>query len=92
MKVDLKQLKKLSDLKKLESAPPSVMREAIEDEMISAIVQVTADDYVPPQVQIRARIDPTLFTASLRRTALSQLEADPKVRSVSVSRPQKLIE
>lgn len=92
MKIDLKRLKKMSDLRKLESVPPSVLGEAAEDEMISAIVQVTAPDYVPPQVQVRARIDPTLFTALLPRIALSQLEADPQVRSVSLSRPQKMIE
>jgi hypothetical protein len=92
MKVDLKQLKKLSDLRKLESVPPSVLGEEAEDPMVTAIVQVSVPDYVPPEIRVRARIDPVLFTAVFPRRALDGLESDPKVRSVSLSRPQKLID
>jgi hypothetical protein len=92
MKLDPKQLKKLSELKKLESVPPSTLKAAGRDEMVTVIVHVKEPNYVPPQVQVRARIDPMLFTATLPIALLSELEADPKVQSMALSRPQKLID
>jgi hypothetical protein len=92
MKVDLKQLKRMSDLGKLESAPASVLGEEGGDPMLTAIMQVTVPHYVPPEVQVRARIDPLLFTAEFPRESLSELEGDPRVKSISLARPQQLID
>ena len=92
MQIDLKQLKKLSELDKLESAPPSVLEAVDKDQVITVIIQVKEPNYVPPQVQMRAQIDPTLFTAELPAARLNELEADPKVQSFALSRPQALIE
>lgn len=92
MKIDLKRLKKLSELTKLEAAPPSALAVAGDNPTVSAIIQVTEPNYVPPAVRVRARIDPRLFTADFRRAVLTELEADPKVLSVALSRPQQLID
>lgn len=91
MKLDLKKMKKLSELERVESAPPSVLKAAASGERITAIIQVKEPNYVPEQVRVRARIDPLLFTADLTIDLLGELEADRKVQSVALSRPQRLI-
>ena len=56
------------------------------DDSLTAIIRVSEPDYVPEDVNVRARIDPTLITASFLARALEKLESDPKVESVSLSR------
>ena len=92
MPIDLEHLKKLSELDKLESAPLSVLQTAAEGEMATAIVKVREPNYVPPKVRVRAQIHPTLFTAEFPVAVLGELQSDPKVQSVALSRPLKLIE
>ncbi len=53
------------------------------DEMISVIIKVAEDGYVPPAVTLRARMGPKLFTAQTRARDLQRLTADAKVVSVS---------
>lgn len=91
MKLDLKKMKKLSEFERVESAPPSVLKTAASSERITAIIQVKEPNYVPERVRVRARIDPLLFTADLPTDLLGELEADHRVQSVALSRPQKLI-
>lgn len=112
MKIDLSQLKKLSDLEKLESPSPSQLSaaesaaesgpesavepvapgeaapptEVEEPQMVAVIVQVNEPNYVPPDLEVRAQIDPMLFTANVPLSSLMALEEDPKVQSFSLGR------
>ena len=89
---DLKQLKKLSDLKKLEATSQSVLQYLTADDVVTAIVQVNEPGYVPVGVDVRARISESIFTAEFRAAVLQALEGDPKVKSIALSRPQQLID
>lgn len=89
---ELKQLKKLSDLKKLEAAPQSALKHITADQVVMAIVQVNEPGYVPADLDVRARISDSIFTAEFRAAVLQALEADPKVKSIALSRPQQLID
>ena len=59
---------------------------------VEAIIRVNEDGYVPPGVTVRARIDATMMTAEAPASVLPQLECDPKVASVAVSRRLRVIE
>jgi hypothetical protein len=60
-------------------------------EKVEMIVKVKEDDYVPAGVNVRARVDATMFTAEASPSLIARLEHDPKVRSVAVSRPLRII-
>ena len=62
------------------------------DEMLELIIKVNEADYVPDGITVRASIDAYLFTAEAPRRELERLEADPKVESVSVGKPLRVIE
>jgi hypothetical protein len=74
------------DFKKLEltSAPKDVPDP---DAEVTAIIKVNRGGYVPEGVQVRARVDETIFTAALKAGSLQQLEDDPDVASVALSKP-----
>jgi hypothetical protein len=57
-----------------------------DDEALTGVVKVTEPGYVPEGVARRATISPTLFTADLSRRRLEELEHDPRVVSVELSR------
>ena len=79
---------KLEDLHKLESS--SVIPLATNpSQVVQAIIQVKDADYVPKCVKVRASIGPHLLTADLLQSDLSVLERDPKVESISISKPLK---
>ena len=59
---------------------------------VEAIVKVNEDNYVPPGVKVRARIDPTMLTGEIPTSLLPELEGNPKVASVSVSRRLRIID
>ena len=59
---------------------------------VEAIIKVKEDDYVPPGVKVRARIDATMLTGEMPTSILPDLESDPKVASVSVSRRLRIID
>ena len=62
------------------------------DELVEAIVKVSADQYVPAQVNLRARIDDRMFTATCKFSVIAELEHDPGVVSVAVSRALRVIQ
>jgi hypothetical protein len=53
---------------------------------VQVIVRVAEDDYVPPCVEVRARISSVLFTGQLDSGDLDRLRADPRVVSVGFGR------
>ncbi len=67
----------------------NVAREAFDapgDTSAAAIVKVRSADYVPPGIDLRARISPYLFTADVTEADLSRMQADDDVVSVSFAR------
>ena len=60
-------------------------------EEVEAIIKVGADSYVPPDVDLRARIDERMFTATCTFATIARLEDDPDIVSVAVSRPLRVI-
>lgn len=77
-------------LTKLESTA-TTGRSWATDQMVEAIIKVGSDDYVPPDVEVRARIDKRMFTAKCVFGTIAQLESDPEVQSVAVSRALRVI-
>lgn len=63
------------DLRRLSLSDP--------ERMVSVIIKVAEDGYVPPAVTLRARMAPKLFTAQVRGRDLQRLMADAKVVSVA---------
>lgn len=61
------------------------------DQIVEAIIKVGADAYVPVDVNLRARIDDRMFTATCQFGTIARLEEDPDVVSVAVSRPLRVI-
>lgn len=59
---------------------------------MKAIIRVSAPDYVPPGVTVRARIDDTLFTASFAGELLETLRQDGKIVSIEVSQRLRQID
>ncbi|MGI9422027.1 MAG: hypothetical protein ACR2PA_02460 [Hyphomicrobiaceae bacterium] len=60
---------------------------AEDDEILEVILRVNVSEYVPDEVDLRARIDDTLFTANATKKAIRKLEQDPKVTSIAISKP-----
>lgn len=83
---------KLDDLKKLEHTSQPRAASLPDDEQVSAIVKVRQPHYVPEGVTVRSRIDETMFTGSFRADRLGQLEQDPDVESVALSKRLRLVE
>ena len=77
---------RLDSLKKLESASVSGAEPPKEDEVVEVIVKVRTKDYTPPSVEVRAQIDPFLFTCKIPAKSLQLLEDDPNVVSVALSK------
>jgi hypothetical protein len=61
-------------------------------EIVEAIVKVKEPDYVPDGVKVRSRIDSRMLTGELPTDILRDLEDDPKVEAVSISRRLRVIE
>ena len=60
--------------------------------LLEAIVKVSEPGYVPPGVTVRSRIDETMLTGEASASTLPALDSDPKVVSVSLSRPLRVID
>lgn len=86
MKIQIENLKKLES----SSLPASPARE--EDETFEAIIKVRKPDYVPPDVKVRAKIDPHMFTVEVAAKELAKLEEDPEVISVALGKKLRVIE
>lgn len=84
------------DFAKLGKLEPAGARPSPELEgVVSAIVKVREPGYRPLGVHVRSNISDNLFTGDLPAELLPTLEADPKVESISISRPvplQKVLE
>jgi hypothetical protein len=79
----------LDDLEKVELTGTTSLAAGEEidpEDSLTAIIRVSEPDYVPKEVKVRARIDPTLITASFLGKSLKALQSDPRVQSVSLSR------
>jgi len=57
------------------------------DRPMTAVVEVTEPGYRPPGVLVRAAITDTLFTATVRPSALATLDEDPRIVSVELGSP-----
>lgn len=76
------------DFSKLSKLEPNGARPHAELQgVVSVIVKVREPGYRPPRIQLRAELGPQMFTADVHAADLPVLQADPKVESVSVSRP-----
>jgi hypothetical protein len=80
----------LHNLKKLELASISSLPDIDPEEEIKVIVKVRSDNYVPPAVSLRARIEPRMFTGLIRVGDLPTLEKDKGVISIAISQPLPL--
>ncbi len=85
MKLHFDDLKKLKE----ETAAES---ELAPDQRVLAIVRVREPGYVPPDIQVRSRLDDELFTAEFPAGRLATLRADDRVASVELSRRLKQID
>lgn len=75
----------LSALRKLEAS--SVTRpDADADAVLEAVVRVSVPGYVPAGLTVRARLDDTMFTCTLKSGLLAALERDPRVSSISLGK------
>lgn len=74
-----------STFKKLEAleVPP---REVDGDRMVTAIVKVRQANYHPSALDVRSQIDGWLFTAQFQARKLPELESDPLVETISLSK------
>ncbi len=57
-----------------------------DDTPFLVIIRVGQAGYVPPSVEPRAHLGPTLFTAKVTMPIVRLLEEDPAVMSISASR------
>ncbi len=62
------------------------------DAKVRAIVKVSEPDYVPLRLRLRSRIDPCMITVECRYGAIAMLENDPRVESVSLHEPLRMID
>lgn len=53
---------------------------------LGVTVKVAEPDYVPLGVQVRGKISPLLFTATVNQCDIQRLETDPKIISISAPR------
>ena len=60
------------------------------DEVVEAILKLKTAGYVPTGVDVRARPDATMITGTFR--VLEQIEADPNVLSVALSKRLRIVE
>ena len=83
---------RLDSLKKLESASLSPATTRQEDEAVEVIIKVRKENYAPPGIDIRAQIDPCLFTCRIPAKSLQVLEDDPNVVSVALGKKLRVSE
>lgn len=74
-----------SKLKKLETMGVRP-RDADADRVVTAIVKVKKANYHPRALAVRSQIDNCLFTAEFKVRDLSDLESDPLVETISLSK------
>lgn len=62
------------------------------DEVVEAILKLKTAGYVPTGVDVRARLDATMITGTFPARVLEQIEADPNVLSVALSKRLRIVE
>jgi hypothetical protein len=65
--------------------------QASQADAVEVIVKVHEPNYVPSGVTVRAQISPMIFTSVVPGADLKNLEEDPGVHSVSVSKTLRTI-
>jgi hypothetical protein len=58
------------------------LRELNQEAFIVATVKVSTEGYIPPGVEIRTQVSPSIFTANIPRELLDRLEDDPNIVSI----------
>ena len=81
----------LSKLKKLEVNSDLIKGKYTPDQTLEAIVRVKRSNFVPPKVNLRARIDDEMFTGTMQAKDLPEIEANPDVQSVAVSKKLRTV-
>lgn len=72
------------DFTKLNSL--DVKKESFEpDTIVSFIIQVKQENYVPQELQVRSKIDGFIFTAQCLAKDLNILENDPLIDNISIA-------
>ncbi len=82
-------------LKKVKGAERLLLDSEAEDEDgfdVELIVKVNAPGYVPPEIELRTRIDDTMFTGNTAVSNLKNLDMAEKVQSISVTKRLRIIE
>ena len=59
---------------------------------VEAIFKVRQPNYIPEGVQLRARIDATMFTGTVQSCEVNRVQSDQYVESVEVSSRLQIIE
>lgn len=54
------------------------------DDPLTAVVEVSEPGYRPSDVDVRAELSETLFTARIRPSTLAALDRDPRVTSIDI--------
>jgi len=62
------------------------------DEKLTAIVKVKKSGYVPDNMELRSRIDETMFTAEFYSQLIESLEEDEAIESVSISKETQIVD
>lgn len=75
----------LNQLRKLETPSPAQTAKG-GDGRVTAIIWVKVPGYRPKGVKIRSEADGEMFTAELSMKQLKELQQDPAIRSISISR------
>lgn len=52
--------------------------------LLTAVITVNVNGYVPNHVKVRSRIDGEMFTAEFESTILERLEVDSSINSVTI--------
>lgn len=83
---------KLSDLRKLQSVPPSSYTRALSgDEQMVVLVKLRPGFARPTYLAARGEFSSALFSAEVPASMLPRLETDPAVESVSISQRMPVI-
>ncbi len=78
-------------LQELPASKSEAVRQAADSTTpIEATLLVSAPNYVPDGVTLRARIDEFMFTCAATQATFTQLEQDPRVKSIGGMRALKL--
>lgn len=75
----------LNQFRKLETPSPAQVAKGASGRL-TAIITVKVPGYRPKGVKVRSEADAEMFTAEFAAGQLKDLEKDPAIRSISISR------